>query len=112
MLAVAHGTVHGVYTQKPHLSFSRLKEISDLVDFPLVVHGASGLTDEEYRKSVRKWHLQDQLLFGNGSSSCVGCSKKLEQDDSDKQLFAWTLAFGKPKWSKKKFAGDYGSSVR
>lgn len=52
MLAVAYGTVHGVYTQKPHLSFSRLKEIADLVDFPLVVHGASGLTDEEYRKSV------------------------------------------------------------
>lgn len=52
MLAVAYGTVLGVYTQKPHLSYCRLKEISDLVDFPLVVLGASGLTDEEYRKSV------------------------------------------------------------
>lgn len=52
MLAVLYGTVYGVYTQKPHLSSSRLKEILDLVDSPLVVYGALGLTDEEYRKSV------------------------------------------------------------
>lgn len=52
MLAVAYGTGYGVYTQKPHLSASRLKEMLDLVDAPLVGYGALGLTDEEYRKSV------------------------------------------------------------
>ena len=87
MLAVAYGTVHGVYTQKPHLSFSRLKEISDLVDFPLVVHGASGLTDEEYRKSVENGICKINYYSEMVHRVALGVQKKLEQHDSDKQLF-------------------------
>ncbi|MFL2028744.1 class II fructose-bisphosphate aldolase [Loigolactobacillus zhaoyuanensis] len=52
MLAIAYGTVHGVYSQTPHLSFERLQQISRLVTVPLVVHGGSGLTDQDYRHSI------------------------------------------------------------
>lgn len=51
-MAVSFGTVHGVYREKPNLNFKRLKEISEAVPVPLVMHGASGLSTEEYRKSV------------------------------------------------------------
>ncbi|MCY3024908.1 class II fructose-bisphosphate aldolase [Aerococcus loyolae] len=51
-LAVAFGTVHGVYASKPHLNFERLREIKEATKIPLVVHGGSGLSDEEYRKCV------------------------------------------------------------
>ncbi len=87
MLAIAYGTVHGVYTQKPHLSFERLKEISDLVDFPLVVHGASGLKDEEYRKSVENGICKINYYSEMVHRVALGVQKKLESDDNDKQLF-------------------------
>ena len=45
-LAVAIGTAHGVYTGVPKLDIDRLKAIRKVVEIPLVLHGASGLTDE------------------------------------------------------------------
>lgn len=87
MLAIAYGTVHGVYTQKPHLSFERLKEISDLVDFPLVVHGASGLKDEEYRESIENGICKINYYSEMVHRVALGVQKKLEDGDSNKQMF-------------------------
>ncbi len=51
-LAIAIGTAHGVYKGKPELDFDRLKEINSKIDIPLVLHGASGVPEEDVRKSV------------------------------------------------------------
>ncbi len=52
-LAIAIGTAHGAYKTAPRLSFERLKAIRETVDTPLVLHGGSGLTDEDFRKAVQ-----------------------------------------------------------
>lgn len=44
-LAVAIGTAHGIYKGEPKLDFERLSKIKEIVDVPLVLHGASGLDD-------------------------------------------------------------------
>lgn len=51
-LAVAFGTVHGLYKFKPKLNFELLREIKKKTNKPLVMHGGSGLTDKEYRKAI------------------------------------------------------------
>lgn len=51
-LAIAFGTVHGLYKAEPNLNFERIKEIKEQTNKPLVMHGGSGLSDEEYRKSI------------------------------------------------------------
>ena len=51
-LAVAIGTAHGAYKSKPKLDFERLKEIRSIVETPLVLHGGSGLSDEDFRKAI------------------------------------------------------------
>lgn len=51
-LAVSIGTAHGVYKQKPKLDFGRLKEIRAEVNTPLVLHGGSGLSDEDFKKCI------------------------------------------------------------
>lgn len=51
-LAVAIGTGHGVYDTKPNLDFDRLEKISQLVDIPLILHGASGISEENVRKCM------------------------------------------------------------
>lgn len=51
-LAVAIGTLHGAYKQKPNLDFDRLAEIAGMVDVPLVLHGGSGLSDDDFRRAI------------------------------------------------------------
>lgn len=51
-LAVAIGTVHGVYKSKPRLNISRLLELKEALKMPLVLHGGSGLNDEELSSCV------------------------------------------------------------
>lgn len=51
-LAIAIGTAHGLYKGKPKLDFDRLKKIRELVDIPLVLHGASDVPDELVTKAI------------------------------------------------------------
>lgn len=51
-LAVSIGTVHGVYATKPRLDLDRLAEIRQQVDAPLVLHGGSGLSDDDFRNVI------------------------------------------------------------
>ncbi len=51
-LAVAVGTSHGTYKGTPRLEFDLLRELSALVDVPLVLHGGSGTGDENLQKSI------------------------------------------------------------
>lgn len=53
-LAVAIGTAHGFYVGTPVLDKERLSEIREVVEIPLVLHGASGLTDEDVRDCVSR----------------------------------------------------------
>lgn len=52
-LAVAIGTAHGAYKAKPKLDFKRLSEIRKAVDTPLVLHGGSGLSDDDFKQSIQ-----------------------------------------------------------
>ena len=53
-MAVAIGTAHGFYVGTPVLDVERLSEIRKAVDVPLVLHGASGLTDEQVQGCVKR----------------------------------------------------------
>lgn len=51
-LAVAIGTAHGAYKTKPQLDIKRLAEIHKAIDTPLVLHGGSGLSDDDFRNTI------------------------------------------------------------
>ena len=51
-LAIAIGTAHGAYKEKPCLDIGRLKEIRATVDTPLVLHGGSGLSDDDFKNTI------------------------------------------------------------
>jgi len=52
-LAVGIGTAHGFYTQEPKIHFDRLEELAAAVDVPLVLHGGTGIPDDDIRKAIR-----------------------------------------------------------
>ncbi|PWW09181.1 class II fructose-bisphosphate aldolase [Mangrovibacter plantisponsor] len=52
MLAVSVGTVHGLYTGKAQIRHERLTAISKATSTPLVLHGGTGVSDEDMRLAV------------------------------------------------------------
>ena len=52
-LAVAVGTAHGRYKQAPVLQIERIKAIKDEVKIPLVLHGGSGVPDDQIKLAVQ-----------------------------------------------------------
>jgi len=51
-LAASFGTAHGFYKTKPKLDFDRIKKIKELVNIPLVMHGGSGVSPEDYITAI------------------------------------------------------------
>ena len=51
-LACAFGTAHGIYSKTPKLDFDRLAKIHSMVKVPIVMHGGSGVSNEDYRKAI------------------------------------------------------------
>ena len=52
-LAPSFGTAHGIYKSKPVLDLELVKNISEKTGLPLVMHGGSGVSEEDYRAGIR-----------------------------------------------------------
>lgn len=80
-LAVAIGSAHGVYKKKPMLNIERLKEISEEVKVPLVLHGGSGLSDDDFKNTIRngiaKVNIFTDLCLAGERAMKDGEEKKL-----------------------------------
>lgn len=80
-LAVAIGSAHGVYKKKPKLNIARLKEIAGAVSVPLVLHGGSGLSDDDFRNTIRegiaKVNIFTDLCLAGERAMTDGAEKKL-----------------------------------
>lgn len=74
-LAVAIGTAHGVYKTKPKLDLERLKAIRNALDTPLVLHGGSGLSDDDFRNSIRDGIAKVNIF----TDLCVAGVKAMEE---------------------------------
>ena len=54
-LAISFGTVHGVYKTTPKLSFDVIRRVREATNgLPLVMHGGSGLADDDYREAIAR----------------------------------------------------------
>lgn len=51
-LAIAIGNAHGVYKREPNLRIERLQQINEEVEIPLVLHGGSGISQEDFRTCI------------------------------------------------------------
>lgn len=65
-LAIAIGSAHGFYTETPKLDLERLDEINTLTDVPLVLHGGSGIPDDQldqaFKRGINKFNVGTEYL--------------------------------------------------
>lgn len=97
-LAVAVGTAHGRYKQAPKLAIERIKEIKDEVKIPLVLHGGSGIPDDQIQAAIKAGIRK--INFGTDV-----CYSFLDSVFAvDRSVFAVDLFMREPIESVKKFA--------
>lgn len=79
-LAIAFGTVHGLYKGTPKLDMERLERIKRMVSVPLVMHGGSGVSDEEFKKAVKsginKVNFFTEISMAAVAQSVAHCQQK------------------------------------
>jgi fructose-bisphosphate aldolase, class II len=78
-LAVAIGTVHGEYRKQPSLDLQRLADISSKVNVPLVLHGGSGLSDDDFRNCIRGGIRKINIFTDMSYAAAEGIKKLFEQ---------------------------------
>ena len=72
-LAISIGTAHGVYKGIPTISFERLKEIDDITDIPLVLHGGSSSGDDNLERCATNGIAKINIFtdFLNGAYDAI-----------------------------------------
>ncbi len=79
VLAVAFGSAHGVYKGEPELDLERLDQIRERVDVPLVLHGGSGLSDDDFRAAIRHG-ISKVNIYTNMALAAVAAMRESLQD--------------------------------
>lgn len=86
-LAVAIGNAHGVYRRKPEIRYGVLEAVRKAVSVPLVLHGASGIPDEDIRRcaalGITKINIHTELLL----SAVESLRQDVEEDANYYAIF-------------------------
>jgi fructose-bisphosphate aldolase class II len=95
-LAISFGNAHGTYRGKPNLDLELVREIFARVEVPLVMHGASGLADDEYQKIVEAGISKVCYYTAMGKQVAREIQRHLEDADRDgavyHQIISWAIA--------------------
>ena len=77
-LAVAVGNAHGDYRFPPKLDFDRIAAIRDAAGTPLVLHGGSGLSDDDFREAVKRGVCKINIFTDLDKAGKAGIEKGLK----------------------------------
>ena len=77
-LAVAVGNAHGDYKFPPKLDFDRITAIREATGTPLVLHGGSGLSDDDFREAVRRGVCKINIFTDLDKAGKAGIEKGLQ----------------------------------
>ena len=87
VLAVAFGTAHGIYQKKPKLDLDRIKMIREKINIPLVMHGGSGLTKEEFQTAIKNGIRKINYYTYMSLAGAKAVKEYIENNSPDKPLF-------------------------
>ncbi len=82
-LAIAFGTAHGVGKGQPRLNLPLLHEINKRVTIPLVMHGGSGLSDDQFRKAIAGGISKINVSTNLVQAATRGMQASAAQEDAD-----------------------------
>ncbi|MBU9814384.1 tagatose bisphosphate family class II aldolase [Rahnella sp. C60] len=111
-LAVAIGSAHGLYQGEPKLDFSRLGQIRQQVDIPLVLHGASGIPENMIRQAIElgicKVNVATELKIAFAGAVKEYFARHPDANDPRKYIVPGKLAMQKVVEEKIRICGSAG----
>ena len=80
-LAVSIGTVHGRMKGEPKLDYERLEQINETLKIPLVIHGGTGLSDDQFRHLIRAGvaKINYYTALADAAGTCIRDNAGAEQ---------------------------------
>lgn len=90
-LAVAIGNAHGKYKGEPKLDFDRLAAIAQQTGLPLVLHGGSGISDEDFRKAITLGIHKINFYTGMSQAALGAVEQRMNQRHAIYDEFAELL---------------------
>ncbi|MGM0166135.1 fructose-bisphosphate aldolase, class II [Enterococcus sp. AZ135] len=81
-LAVAFGTVHGIYLKEPKLDLKRVEEIYEAVKIPLVMHGGSGVEAQDYQIAIENGITKINYYTYTNKAGAIALKNFLNNEDT------------------------------
>lgn len=81
-LAIAIGNLHGRYVATPKLNIERLKEIASRNELPLVLHGGSGTSEEDFKSCIHNGICKINVATALQMAVADAVRKYLSENDS------------------------------
>lgn len=94
-LAISCGNVHGLYKGEPKLDFDRIEKIFKKVKVPLVLHGGSGISDDDFKKSISLGIKKINFYTGNSmefQKELNEYMKKYPYENGNDCAIIWNIA--------------------
>lgn len=113
-LAPAIGTAHGIYKGEPNIDFDRIEKIASKVSVPLVLHGGSGIPEEQVKRCVAlgmsKMNVATELriVFSNAIKEVF--NQNPEENDPRKYMVPAKEALKKAAIEKMRLCGSFGKA--
>ncbi len=82
-LAIAIGNAHGIYKSKPNLCIDILKKINNSIDTPLVLHGGSGLSEEDFKNCIKNGIHKINVATATFNSVVNNLKSNFSKKDTD-----------------------------
>ncbi|MBO0411820.1 class II fructose-bisphosphate aldolase [Enterococcus hulanensis] len=86
-LAIGFGTVHGIYLKEPKLDLNRILQIKEKIDVPFVMHGGSGVSEENYRTAIKNGICKINYYTYMNKAAGKVLQEKLENFSGDSVFF-------------------------
>lgn len=113
-LAPAIGTAHGIYKGEPKIDFDRIGKIAAVVDAPLVLHGGSGIPEEQVRRCVSlgmaKMNVATELRIVFTDAIKAVFAQNPEENDPRKYMVPAKKALKEAAIEKMRVCGSFGKA--
>ena len=86
-LAISFGTTHGVYLTKPKLDLQRITQIKHKIDIPFVMHGGSGISDDDFRTAINNGITKINYYTYGAMAGAEAVKKGIDKADSKKIFY-------------------------
>ena len=86
-LACSFGTVHGLYKATPKLKYELITSLRERTGVPIVMHGGSGLSNEEYREAIARG-VQKINYYTYADKAALEAVKQLLVDEPETYVYS------------------------